>query len=114
MGGMCANLVLMRLMLYPYNRDAVRAMSAPLRWISMPACPSIDGPRRKTAPTIPAPTPRKPFFVSLLLKRRAPTTRVNMGVKAFRMPDKPLGMRVPAVEKRYAGMAFPTNPVINR
>jgi hypothetical protein len=37
-----------------------------------------------------------------------------MGVKAFRMPDKPLGMRVPAVEKRYAGMAFPTKPVINR
>jgi hypothetical protein len=49
-----------------------------------------------------------------LVKNRLPTTRVNMGVNALRIPDKPLGIRVPAVEKRKAGMALPTKPVRNK
>jgi len=48
------------------------------------------------------------------VKNRLPTTNVNMGVKALRIPDRPLGMRVPAVEKRKAGIAFPTKPVRNK
>jgi hypothetical protein len=80
----------------------------------MPFCPSIDGPNKNTAPMIPATTPRKPLRDKGLVKNRLPTTRVNMGVNALRIPDKPLGIRVPAVEKRKAGMALPTKPVRNK
>lgn len=74
----------------------------------------MEGPKRNTAPMMPAATPRNPFLDNLLLNNIAPTTKVNMGVNALRMPDNPLGMRVPAVENKNAGMALPTNPVMKR
>jgi len=89
-------------------------MKAPPKCTDISLFPKRVGPRRNIAPRIPEATPRIPFLLMGLLKIRVPIIRVKTGVNAFKIPESPEGMSVPAVEKRKAGMAFPNNPVKKR
>ena len=114
MGGMWAKRVLIRFMLYPYSSAPPRPINAPPRCTDISLLPKKVGARRKIAPKIPDATPNMPFLLMGLLKIRVPITSVNTGVNAFKIPESPEGIKVPAVENKKAGMAFPSNPVRKR
>jgi hypothetical protein len=64
-------------------------------------------------PANPTSTPKYLLAETFILKNIAPISRVNKGVKAFRMPANELSILISAMQNKNAGKKLPNTPARN-